>query len=77
MNDDGTPDARMQIEEYERTEEEEEELGLKDIQTEGYEQDEKGDDEDDIEEQRRKAQEILAQAAGNMSLEERQHQEGK
>ncbi|KAK3065703.1 hypothetical protein LTS18_002502 [Coniosporium uncinatum] len=76
MNDDGTPDARMQIEEYERTEEEEEELGLKDIKTEGYEQDEKGDDEDDIDEQRRKAQEILAQAAGNMSLEERQHQEG-
>jgi len=69
LNDDGTPDARMNIEEYDRTEEEEEELGLKDIKTEGYEQDEK-DDDDDVEEQRRKASEVLAQATGNMSLEE-------
>ncbi|KAI5300104.1 Minor allergen Alt a 7 [Ascosphaera pollenicola] len=31
------PDPRLQIEEYQRTDEEEEELGLKDIKTEGYE----------------------------------------
>ncbi|KZZ86580.1 zinc finger protein ZPR1 [Ascosphaera apis ARSEF 7405] len=31
------PDPRLKIEEYERTDEEEEELGLKDIKTEGYE----------------------------------------
>jgi zinc finger protein len=33
------PDAQMKVEDYERTEEEEEELGLKDIKTEGYEED--------------------------------------
>ncbi|KAK2810965.1 hypothetical protein FQN50_002557 [Emmonsiellopsis sp. PD_5] len=32
------PDPRLKIEEYERTEEEEEELGLKDMKTEGYEE---------------------------------------
>lgn len=31
------PDAQMKVEEYERTEEEEEDLGLKDMKTEGYE----------------------------------------
>lgn len=30
------PDAQMKVEEYERTEEEEEDLGLKDMKTEGY-----------------------------------------
>lgn len=34
------PDAQMKVEEYERTEEEEEDLGLRDMKTEGYEQDE-------------------------------------
>ncbi|KAF2266962.1 zinc finger protein-like protein zpr1 [Lojkania enalia] len=33
------PDAQMKVEDYERTDEEEEHLGLKDIKTEGYEQD--------------------------------------
>ncbi|KAF1974949.1 zinc finger protein-like protein zpr1 [Bimuria novae-zelandiae CBS 107.79] len=32
------PDAQMKVEEYERTEEEKEELGLNDMKTEGYEQ---------------------------------------
>ncbi|KAK3293222.1 ZPR1 zinc-finger domain-containing protein [Chaetomium fimeti] len=33
------PDEQMTVEEYERTDEEEEELGLKDMKTEGYEED--------------------------------------
>ncbi|CAK4034855.1 zinc finger zpr1 [Lecanosticta acicola] len=33
------PDPKIELEDYERTEEEEEDLGLKDIKTEGYEQD--------------------------------------
>ncbi|KAF2141867.1 uncharacterized protein K452DRAFT_227833 [Aplosporella prunicola CBS 121167] len=33
------PDAQIKVEEYDRTDEEEEDLGLKDIKTEGYEQD--------------------------------------
>jgi zinc finger protein len=33
------PDPQIHVEEYERTEEEMEDLGLKDIKTEGYEQD--------------------------------------
>ncbi|KAK4101074.1 zf-ZPR1-domain-containing protein [Parathielavia hyrcaniae] len=33
------PDGQMTVEEYERTDEEEEELGLKDMKTEGYEED--------------------------------------
>lgn len=36
-DDPGEPDGLMTIEEYERTEEEEEDLGLKDMKTEGYE----------------------------------------
>jgi zinc finger protein len=32
------PDAQLKVEDYERTEQEEEELGLKDMKTEGYEQ---------------------------------------
>lgn len=32
------PDPQMKVEDYERTDEEEEDLGLKDIKTEGYEQ---------------------------------------
>ena len=34
------PDPQIQMEEYERTDEEEEDLGLKDIKTEGYEESE-------------------------------------
>jgi zinc finger protein len=33
------PDAQMKVEDYERTEEEEEDLGLRDMKTEGYEDD--------------------------------------
>ena len=33
------PDPQIEVEDYERTEQEEEDLGLKDIKTEGYEQD--------------------------------------
>jgi zinc finger protein len=40
-DDPGQPDGQMTIEEYERTEEEEEELGLRDMKTEGYEEDAK------------------------------------
>lgn len=32
------PDAQMKVEDYERTEQEEEDLGLRDIKTEGYEE---------------------------------------
>ena len=32
------PDSQMKVEDYERTDEEEENLGLKDIKTEGYEE---------------------------------------
>lgn len=39
------PDPKIQIEDYERTEEEEEDLGLRDIQTEGYEADATGETE--------------------------------
>lgn len=39
FSDDGGPDAQMKVEEYERTEEEEEDLGLRDIQVDGYEGD--------------------------------------
>lgn len=35
------PDAQMKVEDYERTEQEEEDLGLRDIKTEGYEEPEK------------------------------------
>jgi zinc finger protein len=35
------PDPRLKVEEYDRTEEEEEELGLNDMKTEGYEEDAK------------------------------------
>ncbi|KAF1981212.1 zinc finger protein-like protein zpr1 [Aulographum hederae CBS 113979] len=38
MNDDGKPDDAMKVEEYERTEEEEEDLGLRDMKVEGYEE---------------------------------------
>ena len=44
------PDAQMTVEDYERTEEEEESLGLKDMKTEGYEADApngKADQDDD------------------------------
>ncbi|KAK4120872.1 zf-ZPR1-domain-containing protein [Parathielavia appendiculata] len=42
-DDPSQPDEQMRVEEYERTDEEEEELGLKDMKTEGYEEDaEKG-----------------------------------
>ncbi|OJD13580.1 hypothetical protein AJ78_05973 [Emergomyces pasteurianus Ep9510] len=37
------PDPRLQIEEYMRTDEEEDELGLKDMRTEGYEDDDKAE----------------------------------
>jgi zinc finger protein len=40
-DDPSQPDEQMTVEEYERTEEEEEELGLRDMKTEGYEQDAK------------------------------------
>jgi zinc finger protein len=33
------PDSQMKVEDYERTEDEEEELGLRDMKTEGYEED--------------------------------------
>jgi zinc finger protein len=36
------PDGRMTVEDYQRTDEEEEDLGLKDIKTEGYENDAHG-----------------------------------
>ncbi|KAL8365764.1 hypothetical protein RB595_004511 [Gaeumannomyces hyphopodioides] len=38
-DDPGQPDAQMTVEDYDRTEEEEEELGLRDMKTEGYEED--------------------------------------
>lgn len=38
-DDPSKPDAQMTVEEYTRTEEEEDDLGLKDMKTEGYEQD--------------------------------------
>ncbi|KAK4115735.1 zf-ZPR1-domain-containing protein [Canariomyces notabilis] len=38
-DDPSQPDDQMTVEEYERTDEEEEELGLKDMKTEGYEED--------------------------------------
>ncbi|KAL2160394.1 hypothetical protein VTH06DRAFT_1567 [Thermothelomyces fergusii] len=38
-DDPGQPDEQMTVEDYERTDEEEEELGLKDMKTEGYEED--------------------------------------
>jgi zinc finger protein len=38
-DDPSQPDEQMTVEEYERTDEEEEELGLKDMKTEGYEED--------------------------------------
>jgi zinc finger protein len=38
-DDPGQPDAQMTVEEYKRTDEEEEDLGLKDMKTEGYEAD--------------------------------------
>lgn len=38
-DDPSQPDEQMTVEQYERTDEEEEELGLKDMKTEGYEQD--------------------------------------
>ncbi|KAL2020116.1 hypothetical protein VTK56DRAFT_8721 [Thermocarpiscus australiensis] len=38
-DDPGQPDDQMTVEEYERTDEEEEELGLKDMKVEGYEED--------------------------------------
>ncbi|KAK4241376.1 ZPR1 zinc-finger domain-containing protein [Achaetomium macrosporum] len=38
-DDPGQPDEQMTVEEYERTDEEEEDLGLKDMKTEGYEAD--------------------------------------
>ncbi|KAL4923908.1 zinc finger-containing protein ZPR1 [Aspergillus undulatus] len=43
------PDPQMKIEEYARTEEEEEELGLKDMKVEGYEEDEENKDKDEAE----------------------------
>ncbi len=39
-DDPSQPDDQMTVEEYDRTEEEEEDLGLRDMKTEGYEQDE-------------------------------------
>lgn len=36
------PDSQMKVEDYERTEDEEEQLGLKDMKTEGYEQEPNG-----------------------------------
>ena len=41
------PDHQMKTEEYTRTEEEEEELGLKDMKVEGYEEDEQDKDKKD------------------------------
>lgn len=38
-DDPSQPDEQMTVEEYERTDEEEEDLGLKDMKTEGYEED--------------------------------------
>ncbi|KAF3765462.1 zf-ZPR1-domain-containing protein [Cryphonectria parasitica EP155] len=47
MADDPTqPDAQMTVEDYERTEEEEEDLGLKDMKVEGYETEEKKEEEE-------------------------------
>lgn len=40
------PDEQMTVEEYERTDEEEEELGLKDMKTEGYEEDAEQEEEE-------------------------------
>lgn len=44
------PDPRVKIEEYTRTDEEEDELGLKDMKTEGYEEDAEKKDEEKVEE---------------------------
>jgi zinc finger protein len=44
------PDPQMQVEDYERTAEEEEHLGLTDMKTEGYEEAEKTEDTDKAEE---------------------------
>ncbi|KAK5661004.1 hypothetical protein OQA88_12382 [Cercophora sp. LCS_1] len=43
-DDPSQPDDKMTVEEYERTDEEEEDLGLKDMKTEGYEEDAKTED---------------------------------
>ena len=44
------PDPRLKIEDYTRTEEEEDELGLKDMKTEGYEEDKEEKEEEKVEE---------------------------
>ena len=48
------PDEQIQVEDYERTDEEEEHLGLKDMKTEGYEQPETNGDKDVTEEEQSK-----------------------
>lgn len=42
------PDPQIELQDYERTEEEEEHLGLRDIKTEGYEQDDDEADKEDV-----------------------------
>jgi zinc finger protein len=68
------PDPQIQVEEYERTEEEEEDLGLRDIKVEGYEEDEKKDEnaEDDME----KAKKFLEKTTG-LSLEDKAEEAAK
>lgn len=68
------PDPQVKVEDYERTDEEEEDLGLKDIKTEGYEQpepEENGVKENAVE---GKSEGVLAMATGKMTLEEREHE---
>ena len=47
-DDPSQPDEQMTVEEYDRTDQEEEELGLKDMKTEGYEQDGEQPEKEDI-----------------------------
>ncbi|KLU81628.1 zinc finger protein ZPR1 [Magnaporthiopsis poae ATCC 64411] len=58
-DDPGQPDEQMTVEDYDRTDEEEEELGLRDMKTEGYEEDAAR------EEAERKKKGVAAEAGGD------------
>lgn len=66
------PDEKIKVEEYDRTDEEEEDLGLKDIKTEGYEAPEQAPaaDEDLDPEVERKRQEVIALTNGTGAAKE-------